>query len=174
MILTSIAAAEFRCFREPIEKEAGMFSRRRVLWLAVLGGGVGVATTGAAAARPVTERLLAVFTHRASARRLGAKVPPTLGGPSEAALVDALISRQPGLAAALEQGDDAAVARSLREAVAEDFRHVRTHVAGGLGAVAHRGRVLRPRRRELKLSIARSAVVTATGRVAVMMRSSCS
>jgi hypothetical protein len=130
MILPSIAAAEFRCFREPIEKEASMFSRRRVLWSAVLGG-VGVATVGAAAARPVTERLLAVFAHPASARRLGAKVLPTLGGPSEAALVDALISRQPGLAAALEQGDDAAVARSLREAVAADFRHVRTHVAGG-------------------------------------------
>lgn len=107
-----------------------MFSRRRVLLSTVLGG-VGVATVGAAAARPVTERLLAVFAHRASARRLGAKVLPTLGGPSEATLVDALISRQPGLAAALERGDDAAVARSLRAAVAADFRHVRTHVADG-------------------------------------------
>lgn len=107
-----------------------MFSRRRVLWSTVLGG-LGAANVSGAAARPMTERLLAVFTHRASARRLGAKVLPTLNGPSEAALVDALISRQPGLVAALEGGDDAAVARLLREAVAADFRHERTHVAGG-------------------------------------------
>jgi hypothetical protein len=108
-----------------------MVSRRRLL-LASLFAGLSAFLPRGAVARPRAERLLAVFGRRDSAREVGVRVVASLpAGTGRAALARELAHRHPALPAALDAGDDAEVARLLRETIADDLHHGRVRVVDG-------------------------------------------
>jgi hypothetical protein len=120
-----------RALDEARAAEEPMISRRRLLLSSVLAGFAALLPRSVSA-RPAAERLLTVFAHRESARRIGTAVLATLpAGTGERALTKELVRREPRLRTALAGGDDAEIADALRRAIAVDFEEGRLHTVDG-------------------------------------------